>query len=77
MPKYYIVSDCIFDEFKFVTTADTPRDAATKAIKKAVDKYHVIYEPSMVYVDQRGYRSDKITATNIFDINDILKNIIA
>ena len=77
MPKYYIVSDCVMNDFRLVISANNPKEAAIKAIKNAVDKYHVVYEPSSVYVDQRGYRSNNMNATNVFDINEILRNIIA
>ena len=64
------------NDYNLVIVANSPKEAAVKAIKKAVDKYHVVYEPSSVYVDERGFRSDKMNCTNIFDINDILRNII-
>ena len=76
MAKYYVVSDCILDVYCVVISANNSKEAAIKAIRKAIDKYHVVYEPSNVYVDQRGFRSDRITATNIFCTSEILKDII-
>ena len=76
MPKYYVTSDCILDDFKIVISAKNPTEAATSAVKFAINKYHVVYEPSNVCVDERGYRFDKMNATNIYEIGNILKNII-
>lgn len=76
MPKYYVTSDCILDDFNLTIIANGPSDAAIKAVRFAINKYHVVYEPSNVYVDERGYKYDKLSATNIYELSKILKNLI-
>ena len=76
MPKYYVTSDCILENFNITVSANTPSEAALKAVKFAINKYHVVYEPSSVYVDERGYKYDGFSATNIYELSAILKNLI-
>lgn len=75
MAKYYVITDCIPENYRLVISAKNPMDSAIEAVKRAALKYHVLYEPSFVYVDERGFRSGRQTCTNIFSTSEILKKI--
>jgi|694.fasta_scaffold131757_3 hypothetical protein len=76
MIKYYVVSDSIPEGFYLTISCKNPSEAAIKAAKIIINKYQILYEPSDFYVDQRGYRTNRMTATNVFSTTEILKKII-
>jgi len=75
MPKYYVITDAIPENYRLIISKGSPMDAAIIAIRNAAMKYHVLYEPSFVYVDERGFRSGRQTCTNIFSTTEVLKKI--
>lgn len=76
MKKYYVTSDCIDSNYKLLLMANNPMEAAMKLLKKTIDKYQVIVEPSNVYVDERGFKYDRMNATIVYDTSEVLSKMM-